>query len=103
MFLHTVLFWLRPDLSPAQIADFAAGVRQLMMIPTVRFRYLGTPAETDRPVIDRTYSFKLVVGFDDRAGHDVYQDIDVHLDFIKRFSSYWTKVQIYDAHGLADS
>ncbi len=101
MFLHTVLFWLRSDLSPAQIADFEAGVRRLMLISTVRFRYLGTPAETDRPVIDRSYSYKLVVGFDDRAGHDVYQDIDVHLDFIKRFVSFWTRVQIYDAQSLA--
>lgn len=98
MFLHTVLFWLRSDLSPAQIADFEAGVRRLMGIATVRFRFLGTPADTDRPVIDCTYSYKLVVGFDDRTGHDVYQDIDVHLDFVRRFSSYWTKVQIYDGN-----
>lgn len=103
MFLHTVFFWLRSDLGPVQVADFEAGVRQLMLIHTVRFCYLGTPAETDRPVIDRTYSYQLVVGFDDRAGHDVYQDIDIHLDFVKRFSSFWTKVQIYDAHALAGS
>ena len=100
MFLHTVLFWLRSDLTPAQRTEFEAGVRQLLAISTVRFRYLGTPAETNRPVIDSSYSYKLVVGFDDRAGHDVYQDIDVHLDFIKRCSSYWTKVHIYDANEL---
>ena len=59
-------------LSTSYISVFEAGLQRLMTIPTVRFRYLGTPAETDRPVIDRSYSYKLVVGFDDRAGHDAH-------------------------------
>ncbi len=100
MFLHTVLFWLKPGLSAGEIGEFEAGLRQLTTIPSVRFRYLGTPAETDRPVIDRSYQYKLVVGFDNRAGHDLYQDIDIHLDFIARCAKYWTKVQIYDANEL---
>ena len=97
MFLHSVFFWLRPDLQPSQVSEFEAGVRQLMAIETVRFRYLGTPAATDRPVIDRSYSYQLVVGFDDLAGHDFYQQVDIHLAFIQRFAGYWHKVQIYDA------
>jgi hypothetical protein len=101
MFLHTVLFWLKPGLSSAEIRTFEAGLRRLTSIPTVRFRYLGTPAETDRPVIDRSYRYKLVVGFDDRAGHDVYQDIDTHQEFLKDCAQYWIKVQIYDAHELS--
>jgi hypothetical protein len=100
MFLHTVLFWLKPDLADTEIRTFEAGLRQLLTIPSVRLHFLGTPAATDRPVIDRSYSYKLVVGFDDRAGHDAYQDIDIHQNFITNCAQFWTKVLIYDADEL---
>ena len=97
MFLHTVFFWLKPGLTPAETAEFEAGLATLTTIPTVRFKYVGKPASTRRPVIDSSYSYKLVVGFDNLAGHDTYQEIDTHLAFIAQCSKYWTKVQIYDA------
>jgi len=100
MLLHTVLFWLKPGLSAADIAEFERGVRSLTTIDTVRFGFVGIPAATRRPVIDSSYSYKLTVGFDDLAGHDRYQEAEVHLAFIKRCAPYWTRVQIYDADGL---
>ncbi|MBN8524549.1 MAG: Dabb family protein [Planctomycetes bacterium] len=101
MLLHTVLFWLKPGLSAAEITEFEAGLRSLTAIPSVRYGFIGRPAATRRPVIDHSYSYKLVVGFDDLAGHDLYQDIPVHKDFIARCSRLWTRVQIYDADALA--
>jgi hypothetical protein len=100
MLLHTVLFWLKPGLPPESVREFEAGLRTLTAISTVRYRFIGTPAATRRPVIDSSYSYKLVVGFDDLAGHDFYQDVAEHKDFIARCSSFWTRVQIYDADGL---
>jgi hypothetical protein len=97
MLLHTVLFWLRPDLTAAEVATFEAGLASLTSIPTVRWSFIGKPAATRRPVIDSSYSYQLVVGFDDLAGHDIYQEIAVHEDFRQAYSPYWTKVLIYDA------
>jgi hypothetical protein len=97
MFLHTVLFYAKPGLSPEQLRAFEAGVRSLTAIPSVRWSFVGTPAATRRPVIDSTYAFKLVVAFDDEAGHDLYQGIDIHLAFIAECQQYWSRVQIYDA------
>lgn len=101
MLLHTVLFWLKPGLSTVEIDEFEAGLRSLIAIPSVRQGFVGRPAATRRPVIDHSYSYKLVVGFDDLAGHDLYQEIDVHKAFIARCSRYWTRVLIYDADALA--
>lgn len=101
MLLHTVLFWLKPGLSSAEIAEFEAGLRSLLAIRTVRLGFIGTPASTRRPVIDHSYSHKLVVGFDDLAGHDHYQEVDIHQRFIAECGKYWTRVQIYDAEGAA--
>ena len=97
MLLHTVIFWLKPDLKNEDVKKFERGVRSLLKIHTVKFGYLGKSASTRRPVIDSSYSYKLVVGFDDLRGHDVYQDIDVHRKFIAECGYCWEKVQIYDA------
>ena len=100
MFIHTVVFWLRPDLTPAQLALFDQGIRELTQIPAVRFAHVGTPADTDRPVIDRSYSRLLVVGFADRAGHDLYQEVDVHERFRQTCGTFWHRVVIYDANAV---
>jgi len=100
MLLHTVFFWLKPDLTRQEIAAFEAGLASLTTIPSVRFHFIGTPASTRRPVIDASYSYKLVVGFDDLAGHDAYQGIETHLRFIRECGKHWTKVLVYDADEL---
>jgi hypothetical protein len=97
MFLHTVLFWLRTDLTPEDIRKFESGLQDLIQIDSVKFNFIGKPAVTRRPVIDSSYSYKLVVGFDDLAGHDRYQEAPLHLKFIDNCQKFWTKVQIYDA------
>lgn len=96
MFVHCVYFWLRPDLTEAERAQFVEGARSLTAIESVRHGWVGTPAATDRAVIDRTYSYALVVVFDDMAGHDAYQDHPVHDRFRDTCAPFWTRVQIYD-------
>jgi Stress responsive A/B Barrel Domain len=97
MFVHTVFFWLKPDVTPAQRQIYLAGLKSLIGIKTVRFGHIGTPADTDRPIIERGYSYALVVAFDDAAGHDYYQVVDVHDRFRKECGNFWHKVIIYDS------
>lgn len=96
MFIHSVYFWLRDDLSDEERSKFVEGALSLTRIETVRHGYLGTPAGTDRPIIDRTYTFGLVCAFDDVKGHDAYQDHPVHDDFRDSCSSFWKDVKIFD-------
>lgn len=96
MFLHSVYFWLKHELTQAQQDTFWTGVKSLGEIPTCKFFFVGTPADTDRPIIDRSYSCNLVVGFDDKAGHDVYQDHPIH-DKFRELADLWERVLIYDA------
>ena len=100
MFIHSVYFWEREGLTAAERDEWLAGLRSLLTIESVRHGWLGTPAATDRPVIDRGYSYALVVAFDDEAGHDVYQDHPVHDVFRERCAKFWKKVLIYDATSL---
>ena len=98
MLVHTVYFWLKPELTPAQRADFRAGVESLAGISAVEAVYVGTPAATEkRPVIDDSYSLALTVLCKDLAAQNAYQIDPLHLAFVNTFKSFWTRVQIYDA------
>jgi len=97
MFTHSVYFWLRDDLPSDARQRFIEGVKSLTTIETVRFGFLGTPAGTDREIIDRSYSYALVVSFDDAEGHDVYQVHPVHDRFREQCGGSWKKIVIYDS------
>ena len=56
-----------------------------------------TPASTDREIIDRSYSYALVVSFADEAAHDAYQVHPVHDRFREQCGGSWKKIVIYDA------
>jgi hypothetical protein len=103
MFVHCVYFWLKEDLAFDDMARFEAGLQSLVDIGSVRSGWYGTPAATDRPVIDRSYSYGLVVVFDDEAGHDAYQVDPSHDAFRQRFSPLWNDVRIYDFLGGTQS
>lgn len=97
MLLHTVLFWLRDNLTQAEKEQFEKGLAELTTIGTVKTKFFGKPAATRRPVIDTSYSYQLVLGFDDIKGHDAYQTDPIHLKFLTACAPFWTKVLIYDA------
>ena len=96
MFVHNVIFWLRKDLSDASVKEFEAGIAMLAKLPSVHHGFIGKPAATDRPIIDRTYSYGLTVVFDDLAGHDAYQVHPDHLEFVEKNKGKWATVKIYD-------
>ena len=99
MFVHCVYFWLRENLGPEEQERFHQGVHSLTKLPSVVSGWAGKPAATDRPVIDRSYSYALVVAFPDEAGHEAYQVHPVHDAFRANCSPLWERVKIYDFQG----
>ena len=97
MFVHAVYFSLRSDLPTADRDTFTAWLPQLRAIPSVRDGFIGVPAATDRPVIDRTYTNALVLIFDDAEGEHAYQVHPVHDQFRAECGSFWTQVRIFDS------
>jgi hypothetical protein len=96
MFVHAVFFWLKPGLSPEMRERFVKGVNSLLAIKHIVHGSVGTPADTDRPVIDRSYSYGLLTVFKDKSGHDAYQVDPIHLAFIESCKDCWDSVKIYD-------
>jgi hypothetical protein len=99
VFVHAVYFWLRDDLSDADRAAFDKGVRSLATIEHVTHGYIGVPADTNRPIIDRSYSYAEILVFKDQSAHDAYQIHPTHQAFVQRCSTMWTRVLIYDSVG----
>lgn len=99
MFVHHVFFWLKKDLSDADIQQFETGVRSLLTIPSVKFGDVGKPASTDRPIIERSYSYSLLAVFENKDGHDAYQvpASDIHKKFVDECQHLWDRVLIYDS------
>lgn len=98
MLIHSVYFWLKPELNNAQRAAFRGGLESLRGVTSLKAYYVGTPAPIpSRPVVDASYSFSLTGVFQDLAGHDAYQVDPLHQAFLEQFRTYWIKVQIYDA------
>jgi hypothetical protein len=100
MLVHTVYFYLKPDLTAEQRESFRQEVARLGEIPLMQAFYLGTPAGVPaRPVIDLTFSYAITCVFRSVAEHDLYQSHPVHLEFIARCKEWWDRVQVYDAEG----
>ncbi len=96
MFVHTVFFWLKKELTQAQREAFYKGVDTLKNIQPNILVTTGKPAATDRPIIDRSYDYGLTCIFKNLADHDKYQVDPIHLEFVKNHAKDWIKVQIYD-------
>ena len=100
MLTHTVFFWAKDDLTSAQRADFQAGLLTLPGVPSVSAGWVGTASDTNREVIDRSYTFALLLRFKDLAAHDAYQTHPIHDAFHDRCEKYWKRVVVYDFDDL---
>lgn len=101
-FIHTVFFWMDSTLTTSQLAEFEAGMGELLKIETIEKGYYGPPAMTPREVVDNSYDYAFVVHFKSKEEHDLYQQDSLHLNFISQYKTYWTRIQIYD-NLVADS
>jgi hypothetical protein len=99
-FVHIVNFWLKKDLTLAQIEQFEAGLKGIEKVDSLIYFNVGKPADTDRPTIDKTYSYSMLTVFKDKAGHDFYQTHPAHLKFLDENRMNWEKVLIYDSETI---
>jgi len=100
MHIHNVCFWLKEDLEKVQRDAFEVGLASLCGDDAVHTGWYGKPAHTDRDVVENSYSYGLVLVFDDLAAHDRYQAGDVHMKFVDDHLDKWTRVVVHDVDTL---
>jgi hypothetical protein len=80
-----------------ELQAFRNSLQTLQGIEVVKNLHIGTPAAIERAVVDTTYTFSLILFFDDLNAHNVYQVHPLHEAFLNGFREYFEKVVIYDA------
>jgi hypothetical protein len=96
-FVHTVYFWLKEKDNQEHINKLNEGLKKLSEIAEIREAYIGKPADTNREVIDSSYSLSITFVFENKEDQDIYQDHPDHHIFIKNCSELWSSVKVYDA------
>ncbi len=97
-FIHTVFFWLKNPDTKSDREAFEKSLKKFIdQSEFIQTKHFGTPADTDRPVIDNSYTYCLMVSFASKEDHDKYQAEAGHKLFIEESSSLWDKVLVYDS------
>jgi Stress responsive A/B Barrel Domain len=96
-FVHHVYLWLKKPLSRESRMKFENGLKQLVTIETIVGKHIGTPATTNRGVIDSSYSYSLLLIFKNKEDQDIYQTHPTHLKFIEECEELWEKLMVYDS------
>ena len=97
LFIHHVYFWLKNPGSKEDLDKLVAGLRTLSKVSTIQQHYIGKPADTNRDVIDRSYSVSWLLFFKNKEDQDKYQVDPVHLKFVEQCSALWSRVTVYDS------
>jgi hypothetical protein len=96
MHIHSVYFWLPETLSGEDLAEFEQGLAALCADTAVSEGYYGRAADIDRPVVDSSYTFGLILIFEDMQAHDQYQVGPIHSAFLRQNAPKWTRILVYD-------
>ncbi|MFD2570840.1 Dabb family protein [Spirosoma soli] len=99
LFVHHVLFYLKNKGNEADKAKLLEGLNKLAKVPTIKMVHIGTPAATNREVINRDYTFSWLCFFNSPADEEAYQKHPIHDEFRNNYASLWEKVVIYDSIG----
>ncbi|MBC7903172.1 MAG: Dabb family protein [Gemmatimonadaceae bacterium] len=97
MFIHHVYFWLKNPGNDADLQALKKGLESLTRIETIGMYQIGTPASTNRDVIDRSYSVSWMLVFDNLEDEEIYQEHPDHKKFVADCSHLWEKVVVYDS------
>ena len=99
MHQHIVFFWMKDGVDATQRAGFVQALEALCKEPNIAEARFGTPADTNRDVVDNSYDYALVLGFETLAAHDRYQNESaIHDQFIATGKALWERVLVYDVN-----
>jgi hypothetical protein len=97
IFIHHVYFWLKNPASDEDRRKLLNGLEKLSKVKTIQTFHIGKPADTNRDVIDRSYSVSWMLIFNNKEDQDNYQVDPVHLNFVEECKDLWQKVVVYDS------
>ena len=101
-FVHHVFFWLK-DLKNKQDHDkLLAGLKGLGKIKEIKMAHIGLPSinDFDKSVTDASYSFSVLLIFNNKADEEKYLVNPLHKKFIDDHKDLWSKLVVYDSSAI---
>ena len=98
MLIHSAIFWLKKDLTPADRALFESELQRLARIPYLNAGFAGPVAATpERGVTDHTFDYATSFQFKSLADHEYYQkECPDHARFVATCKGFFDRVIVYD-------
>ncbi|MBV6878749.1 Dabb family protein [Epilithonimonas ginsengisoli] len=97
VYAHNLFFWLRKDLSAAEVKDFENFFEGLKKLPYQKNLRYGKPAgSSPRTVLDSTYSYNCAMQFDSLEELEAYGKLPEHLALVKKYKPMFEKMLVYD-------
>ncbi len=101
--IHHVYFWLKNPEDKEVREQFEKALKKLVTIDEIRNYHIGVPASTEeREVVDHSYSYSLMVIFENKRAQDIYQKHPTHLEFVEQNENLWAKVKVYDSADISN-
>lgn len=97
MLIHSVYFWLKEGLSENEKRSFVSELNKLSAIRGIVSTFVGVPADTNRPVVERSYTYALIINFVDNGAQEAYQVDPIHKAFVEKNRPLWTKIVVFDS------
>jgi Stress responsive A/B Barrel Domain len=101
-FVHHVFFWLKDAQNKKDHDQLLAALKGLGKIEYIKMAHIGSPSinEFDKSVTDASYSFSVMLVFNNKADEEKYLVHPLHKKFIDDNKNLWSKVVVYDSIAL---
>lgn len=97
VYFHYLLFWLRKDLSEAEVKEFENFFEGLKKLPYQKNLRYGKPANSSpRSVLDNTFTYNASMEFDTLEELEAYGQLPEHLALVKKYKPFFERMLVYD-------
>ena len=101
-FIHHVFFWLKDPKNKQDHDKLLAGLKDLGKVKEIKMAHIGLPSinDFDKSVTDASYSFSVLLVFNNKADEEKYLVNPLHKKFIDNHKNLWSKVVVYDSAAI---
>lgn len=97
VYFHYLLFWLRKDLSEAEVKEFENFFEGLKKLPYQKNLRYGKPANSSpRAVLDNTFTYNASMEFDSLEELEAYGQLPEHLALVQKYKLFFEKMMVHD-------
>ncbi|OXA89978.1 Dabb family protein [Flavobacterium hercynium] len=98
VYFHYLLFWLKPELTAAEVKDFQNFFEGLKKLPYVKnVRYGGPANSSPRPVMDNSFTYNASMEFDSLEDLETYGKLEGHLALVAKYKPFFNKMMVHDS------